>query len=75
MNEREGKMSSVKSVKRFANAPHVTLALLILRKLSSLLLEGERFAIHGHWTVQNDIPQFGNFFEVESFVIYGHCVK
>ena len=40
-------MSSVKSVKRFANAPHVTLALLILRKLSSLLLEGERFAIHG----------------------------
>ena len=68
-------MSSVKSAKRFANAHHVTLALLILRKLSSLLLEGERFAIHGHWTVQNDIPQFGNFFEVESFVIYGHCVK
>ena len=54
-------MPSIQSVKRFANAPHVTLALLILRKLSSLLLEGERFAIHGHWTVQNGIPQFGNF--------------
>ena len=48
MNERGGKMPSIQSVKRFANAPHVTLALLILRKLSSLLLEGERFAIHGH---------------------------
>ena len=56
-------MSSIKSVKRFANAPHVTLAFLISRKLSSLLFENERFAIHGHWTVQNDIPQFGNFFE------------
>ena len=68
-------MSSVKSVKRFANAPHVTLALFILRKLSSLLFEGESFVIHGHWTVQNGISQFANFFEVESCVMYGHCVK